>query len=140
MAAARRARANRGPVSADEKAARLQRMMADADSHQSARSKQLARDEARAQPSLRPTPIARPPCEPPRRAQAEKEREREEDEARAEAARLDGDKERPNFLDDVARGTFADTNIGSVADRINQQKHYVQRGHRASAENFLKRS
>ena len=40
----------------------------------------------------------------------------------------------------VARGTFADTNIGSVADRINQQKHYVQRGHRASAENFLKRS
>ena len=31
------------------------------------------------------------------------------------------------------------SSTSSVADRINQQSHYAQRGHRAGAETFMKR-
>ena len=54
------------------------------------------------------------------------------------AAAANEEDERPAFLNKVAKETFDDTNINSVADRINQQKHYVQRGTSASAEGFLR--
>ena len=46
--------------------------------------------------------------------------------------------ERPAFIEGVARQTFADTNINSVAESINKQKHYVQRGTSAGAESFMR--
>ena len=37
-----------------------------------------------------------------------------------------------------SRETLAETNSNSVAERINQQKYYVQRGTSAAAESFLR--
>ena len=76
------------------------------------------------------------------REDEERRQQREEVEAEAQrqlekATKAADAEERPAFLDAVSRETFADTNINSVADRINQQKHYVQRGTSAAAENFM---
>ena len=95
-------------------------MMADASDHTAQRQGRFEREDERRQ------------------------REREADEAdekrqRERLAAADDD-ERPAFLDSVSRETFADTNINSVADRINQQRHYVQRGTSASAEGFMRPS
>ena len=76
------------------------------------------------------------------REDEERRRQREEEESEAQrqleraTAAADAE-ERPAFLDAVSRETFAETNINSVAERINQQKHYVQRGTSASADNFM---
>lgn len=49
------------------------------------------------------------------------------------------DSEEPAFINKFAQGVYAGANSASVADRINQQRHYVQRGTGASAENFMRR-
>ena len=50
-----------------------------------------------------------------------------------------GDGSAPSFLSDVARSTFASTDDESLANRISQRAHYVQRGMRNNAETFMKR-
>ena len=93
-------------------------MMSDAQSHTTQRDSRFAREDV----------------------EREKEREAEkaeEERQRQRAAQLDED-ERPAFIEGVARQTFADTNINSVAESINKQKHYVQRGTSAGAESFMR--
>lgn len=48
--------------------------------------------------------------------------------------------EHPSFLDGVARDVYANTSIDAISERINQSKHYMQRGSRASAEGFMRQS
>jgi len=48
--------------------------------------------------------------------------------------------ERPAFLDGMARDVYASTDANSISDRINQSRHYMQRGTRASAEGFMRPS
>lgn len=59
--------------------------------------------------------------------------------ARGEAGE-DGEEARASFLDEMARGSFSNAGINSVAEHIQQQKHYSQRGNRASAESFMRPS
>ena len=42
----------------------------------------------------------------------------------------DGDDDAPAFLSAFAKETYKETNINSVADRINQQRYYRQNGDR----------
>ena len=42
----------------------------------------------------------------------------------------DGDDDAPAFLSAFAKETYKETNINSVADRINQQRYYRQKGDR----------
>jgi len=108
----------RPALSEEEKAERLQRMMADAQSHDAHRSK---RTKAEAHLLVDRHGI---------------------DEAAAAAraggvagaANEDGDVV-PDFVNDIAKSTFGE---GSVADRINQQSNSRQRGGRA-ADSFLSR-
>lgn len=58
----------------------------------------------------------------------------------AQAAPEGGGAERPAFLDGVARDVYASTSVDSISDRINQSRHYMQRGSSAAAEGFMRPS
>eukprot|EP00965_Chrysotila_dentata_P255572 6212272-Pleurochrysis_carterae.AAC.1 len=84
--------------------------------------------------------IALSPTRFPLRARIDASQEQEELRRAATMAVDVGEGEaRPQFLDNVARDVYASAETGAVADRINQTKHYMQRGSKASAENFLRR-
>ena len=89
-------------------------MMNDAQSHESDRRKRAKVDDARAA------------------ADAAEMR------AAATAASGDGD-EAPSFVRDVAKSVYAGESAGgaSLADRVNQQRHYAQRG--SGADSFMRR-
>ena len=40
----------------------------------------------------------------------------------------------------IARDTYSETGVNSIADRINQTKHTMQRGVNAGAESFMRPS
>ena len=66
----------------------------------------------------------------------EEERRRQEALKKAEEEEEGGLDRAPDFVNDLAREV---TGGASVADRINQQKHYTQRGKSAGAEGFMRR-
>ena len=103
----------RGPLSAAEKEERLRQMMSDADAHDGDRKKRAKIDETRLAEEQAALSAA------------------------ASAASADGADERgPSFVRDMARKV---TGESSVAEQINQQKHYLQRGRGAGAETFTRR-
>ena len=101
-------------MSEAEREAKLREMMGDADAHR-AQQQQRARREGE-----------------------EREAERAREAAAVEAAQRDtgaagdgdGDDDAPAFLSAFAKETYKETNINSVADRINQQRYYRQKGDR----------
>ena len=93
----------RAPMSAAEREEKVRMMMSDADAHESERRKRSKHDEARS------------------REEAQEE-ERERMKARG---RADEEDDGPGFVKDLAKATYSG---GSVAERINQQKHYLERG------------
>jgi hypothetical protein len=107
------------PMSTEEREARLRAMMADADAHDADRAKR-ARTEAAAL----------------RDRHGVEEAAAQHAAAAARDAAADDDEHVPRFVSDVANASYSSS---SVADRINQQSHYVQRGSRAGAESFTRR-
>jgi hypothetical protein len=108
-----RQRERRGPLSAAEKEERLRQMMNDADQHDGERRKRSKSDDARAAA------------------------EREALQAEALKASADGDDAGgPAFVRDMARRMNSES---SVAEQINQQKHYLQRGKSGDAASFTGR-
>jgi len=99
------------PMTAAEREERLRQFTMDAAAHESERRKRTRVDDAR--------------------EAAEKSREAAEEKARIERALADEEKDekdaQPEFLNKFAQGVYANTNVNSVADRINQQRHYVQK-------------
>lgn len=107
---------------AAEKEERLRQMMSDAASHDEQRGKRVKVDEAR--------------------KAEEDERERAALDARVARANADVDDDDgggPSFVQSLAKDVYADASGASVADRISQQRHHVQRGARSGAENFMSR-
>jgi hypothetical protein len=118
-AAARHARTSRKPLTEAEKAERRAQMAEDAQQHTAQRKGRFQQEDKE-------------------RGKAEAEEADEMARQMQRAAKANEDDVRPAFLDAVSRETFAETNINSVAERINQQKYYVQRGTSAAAESFLR--
>jgi|TARA_B100000524_G_C23584607_1_gene346684 hypothetical protein len=110
-------------LSAAEREARLREMQGAAAAHEAQRQQRSIAAERQHQRDV------------------EAEAKKAEQAAVAAAARgEDGEEARASFLDEMARGSFSNAGINSVAEHIQQQKHYSQRGNRASAESFMRPS
>uniref|UniRef100_A0A6U5MLP7 CBF1-interacting co-repressor CIR N-terminal domain-containing protein n=1 Tax=Calcidiscus leptoporus TaxID=127549 RepID=A0A6U5MLP7_9EUKA len=104
------------PISKEERSERLRQMMQDGEQHDLHRRQRSAAERA------------------------EHHEEQQLLRRAATSANAVGEgEERPRFLDNMARDVYADGGGDSVAGRISQTKHTMQRGHRASAENFMRR-
>ena len=116
----------RQPVSAEEKAERVRQMMQDADAHNAQRAKKAKVDA----PTLEDRHgVAAAAAEASRVAASRA--------ADASGGLVDAEHV-PGFVADVAKASY-DGEGASIADRINQQSHYSQRGHKAGAETFMRR-
>ena len=103
----------RQPLSAAEKEERLRQMMTDADAHDGERRKRSKIDDER---------VAA---------------EQADLQAAATAASADtADGRGPSFVREMAKSVAGQS---SVAEQVNQQKHYMQRGRSGDAESFMRR-